>query len=72
MTPWELQDEFYKAAKHFYDFGSAKTIGKIFGFANGARRFGLAIFARQGPWGAHLAADHFPKSSYYKLKHLEI
>ena len=71
MTPWELQDEFYAAAKHFYDFKSVKTIRKIFGFASGARRFGLAIFSRLGPWGAHLAANHFPKTPYYRLKHME-
>jgi radical SAM superfamily enzyme YgiQ (UPF0313 family) len=69
MSPWELQEEFYLAAARFYDFQSAREIGRIFGREYGRRRFWLALFARLGPWGAHLAADHFPKSPYYRLKH---
>ena len=56
MTPWELQEEFYFTAKRFYDFKSAKTIGKIFGKEYGRRRWGLALMARLGVWGAHVAS----------------
>lgn len=68
-TPWELQDEFYKAANRFYNFKSAPRIGKLFGAEYGWRRFGIAIFSRLGPWGARFCSLHVPISYYYKLRH---
>ena len=68
-TPWELQDEFYTAAKRFYDFDSAKTIGQIFGKEYGRRRWWLAFLARLGVWGAHFCSEHVKISSYYKVRH---
>lgn len=70
-TPWELQDEFYNAAKYFYDFKSAKQIGQIFGKEYGRRRWGLALMARLGVWGAHFCSNHVKISSYYKLRHYD-
>lgn len=70
MSPWQLQEEFYKAVEYFYDFSSAKTMNKLFGPEFGLRRFGLAAMSRLGVLGAHICADHVPGSPYYRLKHL--
>ena len=68
-TPWELQEEFYRANLRFYDFPSAKEIGRIFGREYGRRRWGLALVARLGVWGAH-AASHIGRGTcYYQLRH---
>lgn len=69
MTPWELQDEFYNAATHFYDFKTCKKIGELFGAEYGWRRFGFALFTRPGIYAARILSDHVPASPYYKLKH---
>ncbi|MGI5988773.1 MAG: B12-binding domain-containing radical SAM protein [Lachnospiraceae bacterium] len=71
MTPWELQEEFYYASKYFYDFKSAKKIGEIFGKEYGRRRWGLALMARLGVWGAHVASKVAPGSVYYDLRHYQ-
>ncbi|MCH4067303.1 MAG: B12-binding domain-containing radical SAM protein [Lachnospiraceae bacterium] len=68
-TPWELQQEFYHAAKYFYDFRSCHRIGELFGREYGFRRFGLAIMTRLGSFGAGIAAKVAPSSVYYRLKH---
>lgn len=70
LSPWDLQEEFYHAAKHFYDFRSAFRIGKLFGAEYGRRRFGLAFTARIGPFAARIASKHVKVSSYYKLRHI--
>lgn len=70
MSPWQLQEEFYKAVEYFYDFSSAKTMNKLFGPEFGLRRLGLAAMSRLGVLGAHICADHVPGSPYYRLKHL--
>jgi radical SAM superfamily enzyme YgiQ (UPF0313 family) len=67
MSPWELQDTFYQMAKYFYDFDSAKKIGEIFGKEYGKRRKGLAVYARLGVWGAHVAS-HVKGSPYWKIR----
>lgn len=72
MTPWELQEEFYHAAKFFYDFKSSRIIGNIFGKEYGRRRWWLAFFARLGTWGAHVASKAAKGSVYYDLRHLNI
>lgn len=69
MTAWQLQEEFYHASRHFYDFKSPKTIAKLFGTEYGLRRFFFAIFAHLGPSAAEWAADHVPSSYFYYLKH---
>ncbi|MGI6721508.1 MAG: B12-binding domain-containing radical SAM protein [Anaerovoracaceae bacterium] len=69
MSPWELQEEFYHAAKRFYDFASTKVIGRIFGKEYGLRRFGLALVTRLGSFGAHLASHIAPGTVYYDLRH---
>ncbi len=69
MTPWELQEEFYHATKHFYDFSSAMRIWSIFGSEYGIRRLGLAVCARLGTLGAHLAS-RVKSTSYYKLRNI--
>lgn len=70
MSPWQLQEEFYKAVEYFYDFPSAKTMNRLFGPEFGLRRLGLAAMSRLGVLGAHICADHVPGSPYYRLKHL--
>ena len=69
MTAWQLQEAFYHASRHFYDFRSPKTIAKLFGTEYGLRRFGFAIFAHLGPDAAEWAADHVKSSWFYYLKH---
>ncbi|MCD8230381.1 MAG: B12-binding domain-containing radical SAM protein [Clostridiales bacterium] len=69
MSPWELQDEFYRAVTHFYTFRSSFRIGKIFGWGYAVRRLGLAFFSKAGAFGARFAADYAKKTFYYKLKH---
>ena len=70
-TPWELQQEFYHAARLFYDFKSCKKIGKLFGREYGFRRFGLAMMARLGTFGASVASKIPYPSVYYRLRHME-
>jgi radical SAM superfamily enzyme YgiQ (UPF0313 family) len=70
MTPWELQEEFYHAANHFYDFRSVPRIRKLFGAEYGWRRFGLAFTARLGPFAARIASKCAKGSSYYQLRHM--
>jgi hypothetical protein len=38
MSPWELQEEFYRAGVYFYDKKSSDEIGRIFGKEYGRRR----------------------------------
>lgn len=70
LSPWALQEEFYHAAKHFYDFRSAPRIGKLFGAEYGWRRFGLAIMARLGPFAAELISKTVRQSPFYLLRHI--
>lgn len=70
MSCWELQDEFFKATKEFYNFHSSFRIGKLFGAEYGWRRFGLAMNACLGTAAARYSADHIKNSYYYYLKHL--
>lgn len=69
MSPWELQETFYEASKYFYDFKSVKDIRQIFGAEYAFRRFGLAIMARLGVFGAHVASKVAKGSVYYDLRH---
>lgn len=71
MIPWELQELFYEMDKYFYDYDSARVIGRLFGKEYGRRRWGLALYARLGVWGAHFCADHIKGSVYYDLKHFD-
>ncbi len=68
MSPWELQEEFYRAVTDFYTLPSSFRIGKIFGWGYAVRRLGLAFFSHAGAFGAQLAADHAKGSFYFKLK----
>jgi len=69
MSPWKLQEEFYKAVDYFYDFKSSFRIQKIFGLEYGIRRRGLSFLTRLGTAGARFAANCVKGSPYYKLKH---
>lgn len=69
MSPWELQETFYQASIYFYDFRSVRDIRRIFGSEYSRRRFGLAIMARLGVLGAHIASRVARNSVYYKLRH---
>lgn len=70
MTAWELQGEFFKAAKSFYTFKGALKMFKLYGFDAGMRRFGLFIAATFG--GAFFKAMSSKENGniYNELKHL--
>lgn len=70
MSPWELQKEFFRAAKTFYSFFSSFKIMKIFGFGYGMRRLGLWLTLSIGIPFAYIFASLLKSSPYYKLKHL--
>ncbi|MCD8045804.1 MAG: B12-binding domain-containing radical SAM protein [Clostridiales bacterium] len=70
MSPWDLQEEFYKASLYFYDFKSTKIIKEQFGKEYGRRRIGLALLARLGVFGAHLASK-IKGTPYYQIRHTE-
>lgn len=70
MSPWDLQEEFYKASLYFYDFKSTKVIKQLFGKEYGRRRVGLAFMARLGVFGAHLASK-IKNTPYYRIRHTE-
>jgi radical SAM superfamily enzyme YgiQ (UPF0313 family) len=69
LSPWELQEEFYHAAREFYTFPSAVRIGRLFGPEYFWRRVWLAIASQVGPVLAELAADHAKGTVYYRVKH---
>ncbi len=68
MSPWDLQEEFYKASLYFYDFKSTKIIRKNFGREYARRRIGLAVMARLGVFGAHVASK-IKRTPYYRIRH---
>ncbi|MEE8835801.1 MAG: radical SAM protein [Eubacteriales bacterium] len=70
MTPWELQEEFYRAGLDFYaDEEASKEIGRIYGEEYGDRRVKFGKMAKLGIWGAHFCSEHIPQSVYYKIRH---
>lgn len=71
MTPWELQEEFYRAVRAFYSFRGAFRIGRLFGWGYGVRRLGLWFFALAGSKGTEFAAKYVPGTPYYKLRQLD-
>lgn len=68
MTPWELQSEFYRGVRAFYDVKGAIRIGKLFGWGYGVRRLGLCFFAFWGSKGAEFASKHIQGTIYYQLR----
>ena len=70
LSPWELQETFYYAAKYFYDFKSSLRIRRLYGREYGWRRFWLAVFARLGSFGAHVASK-VKGSPYYKIRNVK-
>lgn len=70
MTCWELQDEFFKATKEFYNFHSSFKIEKLFGAEYGWRRFWSCIECMSRNSRGKIFADHIKNSYYYYLKHL--
>jgi radical SAM superfamily enzyme YgiQ (UPF0313 family) len=71
MTPWELQNEFYRAVRSFYNFPSALQIGKIFGLEFGIRRLGLMVFAWIGSGAATALSLIGRNTPYYALRHFQ-
>ncbi|MGI6053185.1 MAG: B12-binding domain-containing radical SAM protein [Bilifractor sp.] len=71
MTPWELQEEFYRAGAYFYDDASSEEIGRVFGKEYGERRKKFGRISKLGIWGAHFCADHVKSSIYYDIKHYD-
>lgn len=68
MSPWELEDEFFRALEEFYDLPSAIRIGKLFGREYGLRRLHLCTCFTLGPPIGRWAANHVPISFYYGIK----
>jgi hypothetical protein len=69
MTPWELQEEFLRSIKSFYDFSGAIKIWKIFGYNYGLRRLGFAMVVSAGVGGMHLLSKINNGNPYYMLRH---
>jgi len=70
MSPWELQEEFFHAARTFYDRKSSFRIGEIFGREYGARRYGLAVAIGLGTQAEEFMSNHVSVSTFYKLRHM--
>lgn len=70
MTPWQLQEMFYWAARYFYDKKSSEEIGRIFGKEYGKRRKRFGIIAAWGVRGAHFCSRVIRRSVFYELRHL--
>lgn len=68
LTPWQLQKEFFRAARKFYTFGSSFKIGHIFGLNYGFRRFMLAFVIRLGLAGVFFLARINNGNPYYTLR----
>lgn len=71
MTAWELQEEFMRSSRTFYDIRSSFQIMARFGPAYGLRRLGLAAAAKLGTFAEGVAAELGRGSYYYSLKHGE-
>jgi len=69
MSPWELQEEFYSALKHFYTFCSSFKIMKLFGMNYGLRRLGLWLVFKFELILINFVASFVKDSYLYKLKH---
>jgi radical SAM superfamily enzyme YgiQ (UPF0313 family) len=69
MSPWELQEEFYSALKHFYTFRSSFKIMKLFGMNYGLRRLGLWLVLKFELILINFVASFVKDSYLYKLKH---
>jgi hypothetical protein len=69
---WMPEEAAQHADKMFYQFSDAKVIGKLFGREYGRRRWGLALMAKLGVWGAHVASRIGKGSVYYDLRHFEV
>ena len=71
MSPWELQQEFFSAIKHFYSFSSSFKMMRIFGTIYGLRRLGLCLLLQFGLPLISLVATYAKTTHLYKLKHME-
>lgn len=69
MTPWELQKEFMRAGRTFYDLPSSFQIMKKFGLNYGLRRIGLWGTAVLGVFGEEMASRFARGTCYYQLRH---
>lgn len=72
MSAWELQQQFFRALKHFYTFFSSFKIAKIFGINYGLRRMGLSLVIKVGVAFLNIVACVKKDSNLYKLKHAEV
>ena len=68
MTAWQLQKEFLRAVKKFYNLPSAFTIMRIFGISSGFRRLGLWLVSRSGILFLRIYL-FINKLSRYRLNH---
>lgn len=71
MSPWQLQKEFFRAAKNFYTFAGSFKIGKKFGVNFGLRRVGIAIVVRIALIGIFFISRLNRKSLFYRLRQIE-
>jgi len=71
MTPWELQKQFFSAAKRFYNFIGSFKIMRLFGINYGLRRLGLWFVLHVASVWENIQASTQKDSYMYKLKHWE-
>lgn len=71
MSPWQLQKEFFRAAKKFYTFGDSFKIGKRFGTNFGLRRMGFALVVRIALIGLFFISRLGHKNPFYRLRQME-
>ena len=70
MSPWELQQMFFKALKRFYTFFSSFKIWKIFGANFGLRRIAFSFVIKIGVFGLNLISMFDKRTNLYKLRHM--
>lgn len=64
MSPWQLQEEFFRALQKFYTFGSALRTFKLFGIDAGLRRVGLWRVVRLGTF-LMKGMSHMTNGNYF-------
>lgn len=71
LSPWELQEEFFRAVKKFYSFFSSFKIMAVFGLEAGFRRLGLWLVTHVGLLFIRLMSKTKNSSPYYRLRKLK-
>lgn len=72
MTPWELQQMFFKAVRRFYTFFSSFKIWRLFGANYGLRRIAFSFVVKIGVFALNLMASFGRHTNLYRLKHMPV